>query len=93
MPDLKVVCLLTGGPTHRIGVGGPAVTDDRSGILEKQPRPRHPFWHAVSQWAEQGRKVGDDGLCVWFLDPEEIWETDGRGVSHLIGQHLPVRGA
>jgi hypothetical protein len=34
-----------------------------------QPGPRHPFWTAVTQWHKQGKRVGDDGLCVWEPEP------------------------
>lgn len=32
--------------------------------------PRHKFWHAVTCWYEQGKKIGADGLCLWEEPPD-----------------------
>lgn len=30
-----------------------------------EPGERSPFWPAVAAWSRQGKRVGEDGLCVW----------------------------
>lgn len=68
-----VVCILQGGPVYQIdGISfewnerfGPAVVDKREEILDKQPGPRHRFWKAVTWWAQQGRRLTAEGICIY----------------------------
>lgn len=89
MGDAALACFLTGGPTYRIVVAGrewlfelhpycgAAVISRRTWVpLAVQPRR---VLEAASLWAQQGREVGADGLCVWrWPDPELLKHLGGR---------------
>lgn len=44
--------------------------------------PRQSFWDAVTLWNDQGRKVGENGLCIWS-EPPDIMD----GAIHLGGRN------
>ncbi len=97
------VCLLVGGPTRSIRAGGktwqfednhrfgPAVLLRDGSIKPSQPGERSPFWKAVSLWAQQGRRLNDDGSCRWDHAPEPIIEVQ-RGAKFIVGYAEPKRG-
>ena len=72
---MTLIHLSVGGPNRTIQVNGKrylfemhgycgpmAINKDGSECLTNRP---DAFWEAVSFWAQQGEKVGEDGLCVW----------------------------
>lgn len=95
VPGIGYCCILTGGPTHTITVDGKVMTFEMHhyfgpGVLKKdgdpyarQPGPRHPFWDAVTAWCKQGKRLTDDGECIW--EPEKEPELE-----HLGGKHYRV---
>jgi len=48
---------------------GPYVLSTRGRPLADQPGPRSLFWEAYWQWDRQGRRVDDQGRCIFK------WET------------------
>lgn len=44
---------------------------------------RHPFWHAVSLWNLQGRRIADDGSCLWHEPKKPV-------LRHLGGRNYEV---
>lgn len=93
---LKLVCLDCGGPERKIRVGiqtywfedhphmGPCPLNART----KEPlattawNSRHPFWEAHRLWEKQGKRIGDDGFCVW-----EVEKTEDHLYRHIGGKH------
>lgn len=75
-----VICILTGGPMHRISVNGkiyefemhpccgPTLLNRNGDPLKHQPTS---FLEAASLWAQQGRRI-EDGLCRWDHEPKPI---------------------
>lgn len=71
-------CILLGGPVYTIDgmrfemhpYCGPAVVSGRGEVLDRQPGTRHRFWTAVTLWAQQGRRVTDEGVCIYEVPPE-----------------------
>jgi len=52
---------------------GPSVQRrDGRGEIKNQPGPGAEFWLAVTLWRRQGKRIGDDGFCVWDELPKEI---------------------
>jgi hypothetical protein len=49
---------------------GPMVIHRRTWAEVTQPGERSPFWQAVQNWHEQGRRIDDAGFCVWEPTPE-----------------------
>lgn len=49
---------------------GPLFIGKKGESLKNQPRPRHKVWEAVSLWSQQGKNVGDDGICIWKPAPD-----------------------
>lgn len=47
---------------HRYCGPMPIRTDGRAGTHLAE---NHPFWTAVTAWDRLGRKVDENGLCVW----------------------------
>ncbi len=94
--------LSVGGPMRKISVGGkifdfemhpycgPTLLDNRGHPKDIQKHPKD-FLHAASQWSSQGQKI-EDGLCVWFHEPEDILKHMGGRHWLLIGQKPAVRG-
>ncbi len=95
MADLTCACILRPEGTYRISVDGKIIPFDWAEYLgpcpvtktgaERQLGPRHKFWVAVSQWAQQGKQFDNDGLCIWYHEPEPILE-------HIVGKHYMYRG-
>lgn len=86
MPFYKVdgfegrVHVMTGGPDRKILVDGKVIAFEdhphfgpcplKKNGDPKDLGPRHAFWDAVSCWYQQGKVIGEDGLCVWRkVDP------------------------
>lgn len=44
---------------------GPLATSKDGDPKARQPGPRSPFWYAWSLWFKQGKRVTDDGECIW----------------------------
>lgn len=65
---------------------GPVVVG-RRGEPVAQPGPRSPFWRAVTFWAQQGRQVRPDGLCIW----REVDEYDGYDLVAIGRRKFLVR--
>lgn len=65
---------------------GPAVLNKEGNPDDQQPGPRSPFWTAVTLWAQQGKHVGADGLCIWQPEPEPE-------LVHLGGRNYAVKGS
>ncbi len=71
----SIACILVGGADRVIQVKGvdypfedhpqlgPCPVNARG--QEKRLGPRHAFWGAVTAWVEQGRRIGEDGRCLW----------------------------
>lgn len=71
-----IVCV--GDPERKIRVGsrvwyfemhrilGPAPINKRTGTGLDGTRA---FWNAVTLWAQQGERIGDDGFCVYECPP------------------------
>ena len=84
---MKVLCLLTGGKMHKISVGGriiefemhrycgPNILNRKGEPLKNQPAD---FLHAASLWAQQGQKVDENGLCIYYHEPEPTVEVTMR---------------
>lgn len=61
---------------------GPALLNKDGNPADRQPTPNHPFWTAVTLWAQQGKHVGADGLCIWAPEPEpELVHLGGRNYA------------
>ena len=95
---MKVACVLVGGDDFKISASGTVYEFEMHPYMGPCPKQklgnRHPFWFAVSQWSEQGRKVGEDGLCVWYHEAEEIFDPDllAAGIYFVRGYKEPKRG-
>jgi len=96
-----MVCFLDcGGPIHVISVNGkryrfemhpycgPNVVNRKGDPLKHQPTD---FLKAASLWAQQGQQV-ENGLCVWFHEPEPILKHLGGNHFQIIGHKPAVRG-
>lgn len=74
---LRIICITTGGPIHRISMPGinysysfemhPAMgllecRENGDGTTKKFPRK---IYEAISLWQEQGQRVDEHGRCVW----------------------------
>lgn len=59
---------------------GPIPTSKQGEPLKKEPPEKSSFWRVVTWWAQQGQKIGEDGLCVWIKPPEPK-------LIHLGGRH------
>jgi len=57
---------------------GPTPLTKRGGVRELGPR--HPFWLAATLWLAQGKRIGNEGLCIWEPEPEPE-------LIHLWGKH------
>lgn len=64
---------------------GPALLNKRThNPTGFQLGERHPFWPAWYMWKKDGRKVGDDGFCIWREPIAGTYWKDARGVSHFL---------
>ena len=104
------VFLDCGGPMRKISVGGkiiefemhrycgPNILNRNGEPLKNQPSD---FLHAASLWAQQGQKIDESGLCIWYHEPEPIVEpfvVDGNGTPvgknrWLLGYKPAVKGS
>lgn len=71
---------------------GPIVLNRRGDPMSKQPGPKNKFWWAVSSWKQRGKEIDDDGLCVWFTEPEDILRHIAGRHYIVIGETEPIRG-
>jgi hypothetical protein len=62
---------------------GPIATNKSGDPAKNQPAERSSFWRVTSWWAQQGQKIGADGLCVWTKPPEPK-------LVHLGGRHYKI---
>lgn len=88
-----VACLDCGGPMRKIQVNGtvcefemhpycgPNFLNKKGEPLKHQPAA---FLKAASLWAQQGQKI-ENGMCVWYHEPEMITE-------HIGGRHYRIKG-
>ena len=92
-----IICI--GGPTLRLAVKGklfhfemnpflgPWVMTPKTGMVaDPQPPDNSPFWEAVSFWAQQGRQMDADGVCLW--SPPQVPK-----LVHLGGKHYAEEGS
>jgi hypothetical protein len=64
---------------------GPAILHKRTlNPADRQPGEAHPFWPAWHMWVKGGRKVGEDGLCVWRQPLAGTYWKDASGVSRFL---------
>jgi hypothetical protein len=100
---MEIIHISHAGPERRISVNGKVIQFEmhrycgpvligRNGDPLNNQKPKHPFWHAVSMWAQQGERI-EDGLCVWDHPPEDIAERIGGRHYKLVGQTEPRRGS
>lgn len=92
--------VLGGGKMHKIQVDGkvyefemhpfcgPTLLNKHGSPLKHQPTR---FLYAASQWAKQGRK-NENGLCVWYHEPEMIVENVTKRMGIFKGYKPAVRG-
>lgn len=88
--------LTVGNPAKRISVGGKIFLFEMHSYCGPMPitkdgsgRKHVPdsFWRAVTFWAQQGQRVGEDGLCVWDRVTKRQPIT-----KHMGGRHYLVTG-
>jgi hypothetical protein len=102
MPSFGSVCILAGGPEFKIRVtgktytfefphAGPAVLTKTGAIAAVQPTA---FLEAASLWNQQGRRMTEDGYCIWTPKPKDILKHLGGRNYEVIGQagHLGKGG-
>jgi hypothetical protein len=78
--------IVVNGITHHFemhGYCGPINTNAKGDPITPLGA-RHPFWEAVTLWAQQGERIAD-GVCVWEEAPSPI-------LRHLGGKHYEVIG-
>jgi hypothetical protein len=71
--------ICTGGPKRKIRIDGKPYLFEEHPYCGPLPvradgdaRPlgaAHPFWTAVTEWWQAGRRIDRDGWCVWELAP------------------------
>lgn len=97
-----IICDLS-GPTRCISVNGRlylfeipqycgAFLLNKDGSERRSAAPRR-VWDAISWWAQQGERIGDDGLCIWDYPGKEILEHIAGLHYKLVGFEPPVRGS
>lgn len=59
---------------------GPIPTNKKGDPLKTEPPEKSSFWRVTSWWAQQGKKIDADGLCVWKKPAEPK-------LIHLGGRH------
>ena len=97
---MRLACLLT-YPTYRLEVDGRVYTFDwsewfgptllnRRGNPTKAPPERSHFWDALQWWQRQGKRVTQDGDCLWApMGDDPIILHDGRR-SRIAGYRVPA---
>lgn len=95
------VFLEIGGPTRKIQVGGKVFTFEMHPycgpmLLKRNGSPAasnpHKFLVAASLWAQQGEKIDEHGLCVWYHEPKEILQHLGGKNWKIVRYEKPVKG-
>ena len=96
-----VVCCFSDPADYRISVDGKVFRFDfgerfgpwvvgKNGKEVAQPGSRHKFWQAVTQWHKQGKRVGEDGLCIWEPEPPLFTEEElSRDYVKIGRQYFP----
>ena len=93
-------CLLLGGPTRMIldrhgkewwfeehpSMGPMPLTPKTHEPASKEPPQNSPFWEAVQNWYDQGKRISSDGRLLWHRKPEPILEHLGGKHYQWIGQ-------
>lgn len=99
---MSAVFLSVGGPDHEISVNGqlikfemhpwsgPTLLNSKGDPCDNQQYD-HPFWEAVSWWAQQGKRT-ENGLCIWDHPSEPITKHIGGKNYLVIGHTEPRRG-
>lgn len=69
-------------PERKIIVGGNVIRFEDHSYCGPMPcyangrarylRGRHKFWHAVSCWYQQGKKIDANGFCEWSEPPDDL---------------------
>ncbi len=98
----QIIHISMGGPMRKISVGGRIIEFEMHpycgpNILHKrtgEPLANQPmdFLHAASLWHQQGQRIDENGLCVWFHDPEDILEHKGGRHYLIVGQKPAKEG-
>jgi hypothetical protein len=53
---------------------------------------KHPFWKAVSLWAQQGRRVDENSICIWNHEEDPFENAIHLGGKHyLLSQEQPTQ--
>jgi hypothetical protein len=71
--------IVADGREYRFDFGayvGPSLIGKRGGYLASIPP--HKFLVAVSWWCRQGKRVGEDGLCIWEIPKSKWYRIAGR---------------
>ena len=86
------LCILGGGDEYAIHIDGEVYRfefHDRFGPLpltktgrERSLGPKHKFWTVVTWWSQQGRRVDENGVCIWEQPKSEF-----EGLVHLGGRN------
>jgi hypothetical protein len=90
----SIQTIQVGGKRYRFEmhpVCGPIALSKRDKELKEQPLA---FLEAASFWAQQGRRVDEDGLCVWEWPAQEEYDTVpiGRRSAKVVGVRIiPAR--
>lgn len=100
---MRAIHICFAPPEQRIRVGervfvfefhdylGPTVLGKNGDPLKNQPGKRSTFWPALEAWLAGGRRVDENGVCVWEPVPAEPPPQVGvDGIVH-IGGRLPRR--
>ena len=68
---------------------GPTLLNRNGEPLRRQPRR---FLEAASQWYQNARRIGKDGLCEWFEPQKNILKHLGGNHYEVVGQSPLVKG-
>ncbi len=64
---------------------GPTMIGKRGNPLSTMPPQNSPFWDALYWWTKQGKKVDDDGYCVFKWETKPVYI-----IKHIIGRHYKI---
>jgi len=71
-PDLKILDITGKQFTFEDNPRfGPIVTTQNGAVSKNQPNAKASFWVIYQWWSDQGKKVGEDGFCVWVEPRKE----------------------
>ncbi|HWL50798.1 MAG TPA: hypothetical protein VNQ90_00075 [Chthoniobacteraceae bacterium] len=93
---MNFISISVGGPDRKISIDGKIYTFEMHPycgpcLLNGQGDPVDPnktfmkFLEAASLWAQQGERIGEDGLCIYDHPPEPIKQ-------HIRGRHWKITG-